>query len=65
MDEAQELAGEVGIMSGGHLLACGSIGELVDQAGLKRHRLVVERPNLEEVYLAIVGRGRADEARPA
>lgn len=65
MDEAQELAGEVGIMAGGHLLASGSIGELVDRAGLKRHRQFVDRPSLEEVYLAIVGRGRADEARPA
>jgi ABC-2 type transport system ATP-binding protein len=65
MEEAQELAGEVGIMAAGHLLASGSIGELVDRAGLKRHRMVVERPSLEEVYLAIVGRGKADEARPA
>lgn len=65
MEEAQELAGEVGIMAGGHLLASGSIRELVDSSGLKRHRQVVDRPSLEEVYLAIVGRGRADEARPA
>jgi len=65
MDEAQELAGTVGIMAGGRLLALGGIPELVGQAGLKRHRRVVERPTLEEVYLAIVGSGRADEARPA
>jgi len=65
MEEAQELAGEVGIMAGGRLLASGTVGELIDRSGLERRRHVVERPSLEDVYLAIVGRGRADEARPA
>jgi ABC-2 type transport system ATP-binding protein len=65
LEEAQELAGEIGIMANGRLLATGGIEDLIDRAGLKRHRSVVERPTLEEVYLAIVGRGRADEARPA
>jgi len=32
---------------------------------LKKHREVVERPTLEEVYLAIVGNREEDEARPA
>ena len=52
-------------MAGGRLLATGTVGELIDRSGLERRRHVVERPSLEEVYLAIVGRGRADEARPA
>jgi ABC-2 type transport system ATP-binding protein len=65
MEEAQELAGEIGIMSEGRLLASGDMEQLTRRAGLKKHRRVVERPTLEEVYLAIVGDRRADEARPA
>jgi ABC-2 type transport system ATP-binding protein len=65
LEEAQELAGEIGIMAEGRLLASGDMDQLVRRAGLKKHRRVVERPTLEEVYLAIVGDGRADEARPA
>ena len=38
---------------------------LIRAAGLKKHREVVERPTLEEVYLAIVGNREEDEARPA
>lgn len=65
MHEAQALAGEIGIMAGGRLLAVGSLDRLARQAGLKKHREVVERPTLEEVYLAIVGRRLESEARPA
>jgi ABC-2 type transport system ATP-binding protein len=65
MEEAQELAGEIGIMSEGRLLASGDMEQLTRRAGLKKHRRVVERPTLEEVYLAIVGDRSADEARPA
>jgi ABC-2 type transport system ATP-binding protein len=65
MEEAQELAGEIGIMSGGRLLALGELPQLVRAAGLKPSREVVERPTLEEVYLAIVGNGAEREARPA
>jgi ABC-2 type transport system ATP-binding protein len=65
MEEAQALAGEIGIMSGGRLLALGEMAQLVSEAGLKRTREVVERPTLEEVYLAIVGNGAEREARPA
>jgi ABC-2 type transport system ATP-binding protein len=65
MEEAQELAGQIGIMAAGRLLALGGIEELIGRAGLNRHQRVVEGPTLEEVYLAIVGNGRADEARPA
>jgi len=63
--EAQQLAGEIGIMSAGRLLAVGGLPELVRAAGLKKRREVVERPTLEEVYLAIVGNGLEHEARPA
>jgi len=65
MDEAQELAGQIGIMASGRLLASGPMEQLIRAAGLKKHRSVVERPTLEEVYLAIVGNRLADEARPA
>ena len=65
LEEAQALAGEIGIMSGGRLLALGELQQLTRAAGLKKRREVVERPTLEEVYLAIVGNGAEDEARPA
>ena len=65
MEEAQALAGEIGIMARGRLLASGDLHALIRAAGLKKHREVVERPTLEEVYLAIVGNREEDEARPA
>jgi ABC-2 type transport system ATP-binding protein len=65
MEEAQALAGEIGIMARGRLLAAGDLHALIRAAGLKKHRQVVERPTLEEVYLAIVGNREEDEARPA
>jgi ABC-2 type transport system ATP-binding protein len=65
MEEAQALAGEIGIMARGRLLASGDLHALIRAAGLKKHRVVVERPTLEEVYLAIVGTLEEDEARPA
>ena len=65
MEEAQALAGEIGIMARGRLLATGDLHALIRAAGLKKHRQVVERPTLEEVYLAIVGNQEEDEARPA
>jgi len=65
MEEAQVLAGEIGVMARGRLLATGDLNALAHAAGLKRHRQVVERPTLEEVYLAIVGNQEEDEARPA
>ena len=65
MEEAQVLAGEIGVMARGRLLATGDLNALTRAAGLKKHRQVVERPTLEEVYLAIVGNREEDEARPA
>jgi ABC-2 type transport system ATP-binding protein len=65
MEEAQALAGEIGIMARGRLLAAGDLHALTRAAGLKKHREVVERPTLEEIYLAIVGNREEDEARPA
>jgi ABC-2 type transport system ATP-binding protein len=65
MEEARTLAGGIGIMARGRLLASGDLHALIRVAGLKKHRLVVERPTLEEVYLAIVGNREEDEARPA
>lgn len=58
MEEAGALAGEVGIMDGGRLLASGSLSRLRSAAGLERRREMIERPSLEEVYLAIVAKQR-------
>ena len=65
MEEAEALAGQIGIMAGGRLLAAGDRERLIRAAGLKKHRQVIERPTLEEVYLAIIGNRAEDEARPA
>ena len=55
MEEASALAGSIGIMAGGRLLAHGRIEELTHAAGLKPRREVVSWPGLEDIYLAIVG----------
>jgi len=55
MDEAEELAGTIGIMSAGRALAVGSMAELRRRSGLKARQEVRELPTLQDVYLAIVG----------
>lgn len=55
MEEADALAGRIGIMSGGRLLAEGGYDELVDRSGLERRRELRPWPGLQDIYLAIVG----------
>jgi len=55
MDEAEQLAGSIGIMSAGRLLALGSMDELVARSGLRPRPEVRRWPGLQEIYLAIVG----------
>jgi ABC-2 type transport system ATP-binding protein len=55
MEEAEHLAGDVGIMSGGRALAVGSLVELRRRSGLKTRQEVRELPTLQDIYLAIVG----------
>ena len=54
MEEAESLAGDIGIMSGGHALAVGTLTKLRRQSGLKSRRQVRTLPTLQDVYLAIV-----------
>ena len=54
MDEAESLAGHIGIMSGGRALAVGSMVELRRKSGLKVRQEVRELPTLQDIYLAIV-----------
>lgn len=63
MDEAETLAGEIGIMSAGRALAVGSLVELRRASGLKTRQEVIELPTLQDIYLAIVGNhaGNQDE----
>jgi ABC-2 type transport system ATP-binding protein len=56
MEEAEQLSGDIGIMSGGRALAIGSIVELRRHSGLKPHQEVREMPTLQDIYLAIVGK---------
>ena len=55
MEEAEHLAGHIGIMSGGRALAIGSMVELRRRSGLKTRQEVRELPTLQDIYLAIVG----------
>jgi ABC-type multidrug transport system ATPase subunit len=55
MEEAEAMAGRIGIMSAGRLLADGDYDELVRQSGLTPRREVRAWPRLQDLYLAIVG----------
>ncbi len=55
MEEAEHLAGDIGIMSGGRALAVGSMVDLRRRSGLKTRQEVRELPTLQDIYLAIVG----------
>ena len=55
MEEAENLAGDIGIMSTGRALAVGNLVELRRQSGLKIRQEVRELPTLQDIYLAIVG----------
>lgn len=64
MEEAEHLAGTVGIMSAGRALAVGSLPELRRKSGLKARQEIRELPTLQDIYLAIVdkfGAGRHSE----
>ena len=61
MEEARTLAGRdgtIGVMSSGVLLAAGNFAQLTAAAGLHPHQEVVDKPTLEEIYLAIVAETR-------
>ncbi len=55
MEEAEHLAGDIGIMSAGRALAVGNMSELRRRSGLPTRREVRELPTLQDIYLAIVG----------
>jgi ABC-2 type transport system ATP-binding protein len=55
MEEAESLAGQIGIMSGGRALAVGEVAELRRRSGLTAHMEMRELPTLQDIYLAIVG----------
>jgi ABC-2 type transport system ATP-binding protein len=55
MEEAESLAGEIGIMSAGRALAVGDLSELRRKSGLPSRRELRELPTLQDIYLTIVG----------
>jgi ABC-2 type transport system ATP-binding protein len=55
MEEAESLAGQIGIMSAGRALAVGELPELRRQSGLPSRKELRELPSLQDIYLAIVG----------
>jgi ABC-2 type transport system ATP-binding protein len=65
MDEAETLAGTIGVMSGGRALAIGNMAELRRQSGLKTRQEVRELPTLQDIYLAIVGEQRSNHGELA
>jgi ABC-2 type transport system ATP-binding protein len=58
MEEAEQLAGQIGIMSAGRALAIGNLVELRRRSGLKMRQEVRELPTLQDIYLAIVDNHR-------
>ena len=60
MEEAEHLAGDIGIMSAGRALAVGNMVELRRESGLKVRQEVRELPTLQDIYLAIVGNHGGD-----
>jgi len=65
MEEAESLAGQIGIMSAGRALAIGDLAELRRQSGLQVRREVRELPSLQDIYLAIVGNHREQDGELA
>jgi ABC-2 type transport system ATP-binding protein len=62
MEEAQELCDRVGIIDGGRLVALGSPDELIERyANLSPAEAARRMPNLEDVFLALTGRGLGSE----
>jgi len=55
MEEAENLAGQIGIMSGGLALDIGELSELRRRSGLKTRMEMRELPTLQDIYLSIVG----------
>jgi ABC-2 type transport system ATP-binding protein len=57
MEEAETLAGTIGIMSAGRALAIGDLGELRRKSVLQSRTELRELPTLQDIYIAIVGNG--------
>ena len=62
MEEAEHLAGDIGVMSAGRALAVGSLSELRRHSGLATRHELRELPTLQDIYLAIVGNNRHELA---
>lgn len=58
MEEAEYMAGDIGIMSAGRALAIGSVSELRRRSGLNPRHELREFPSLQDIYLTIVGNHR-------
>ncbi|HVH62822.1 MAG TPA: ABC transporter ATP-binding protein [Candidatus Dormibacteraeota bacterium] len=58
MEEAEYMAGNIGIMSAGRALAIGSVSELRRRSGIAPRHELRELPSLQDIYLAIVGNHR-------
>lgn len=63
MEEAQELADRVGIMSNGKIVALGTPAELIKRHAppLTPEEAARRQPNLEDVFLALTGRGLREQ----
>ena len=64
MEEAQELCDRVGIIDAGKLVALGMPLELIQRYAppLGPEEAARRQPNLEDVFLALTGRGLGDKA---
>ncbi|MCB2412516.1 ATP-binding cassette domain-containing protein [Demequina sp. TTPB684] len=59
LDEAEQLADRIAILHEGHIIANGTLAELKALIPPAQVEYVEKQPSLEEIFLAIVGRGES------
>ncbi len=67
LEEAEQLADRIAILHGGTIIANGTLAELKGLLPPAKVEYVEKQPSLEEIFLAVTGRGSADtpETSPA
>jgi len=65
LDEAEQLANRIGILHEGRIIVNGTLADLQRLLPPAKVEYVEKQPTLEEVFLAIVGKGKAGAGAPS